>query len=180
MALKPTIYKFNISVSDLNQDYFDTLNLTIALHPSETVERMMARVIAFCIHAHQDKDKLLSFTKGLSAVDEPDIWLKTLDDQLDIWIDVGEPNFERVKKACRLAKRAYLYCFNSKADVWWQQSQPEFSKLAVNVCQFNWIEIQNLSQLVSRTLDLSVTISGESAYIAGPKQQAEVNWSVLQ
>jgi uncharacterized protein YaeQ len=70
MALKPTIYKFTISLSDLNQDYFDTLQLTVALHPSETIERMMARVFAFCLHAHSNQDDLLRFTKGLSAVEE--------------------------------------------------------------------------------------------------------------
>ena len=40
MAIKPTIYKFKISLSDLNRDYYTALNLTVAQHPSETVERM--------------------------------------------------------------------------------------------------------------------------------------------
>ncbi|AGH45888.1 hypothetical protein C427_3780 [Paraglaciecola psychrophila 170] len=98
MALKPTIYKFKLSVSDLNHDYFDSLNLTVALHPSETKERMMVRVLVFCLHAYQDHENLMAFTKGLSAIDEPDIWLRGLDDQLYLWVDVGEPSFERIKK----------------------------------------------------------------------------------
>ena len=74
MAIKPTIYKFRISLSDLNRNYYDTLNLTIALHPSETLERMMARVIAFCLNATEN----LTFTKGLSDIDEPDISWKNI------------------------------------------------------------------------------------------------------
>lgn len=69
MALKPTIYKFRIALTDLNRDYYDSLNLTIALHPSETIPRMMARVLAFSMNA----SPTLLFTKGLSTVEEPDI-----------------------------------------------------------------------------------------------------------
>jgi len=74
MAIKPIIYKLRIALSDLERNYYDSLSLTVALHPSETIERMMARVIAYCINAQEG----LAFTKGLSAVDEPDIWVRTL------------------------------------------------------------------------------------------------------
>jgi uncharacterized protein YaeQ len=180
MALKPTIYKFKLSISDLNNDYFDTLNLTVALHPSETKERMMVRVLVFCLHVYQDHENLMTFTKGLSAIDEPDIWLRGLDDQLHLWVDVGEPSFERIKKSCRLAKQTYVYSFNSKSNAWWKQSQTQFNSLPVNVSSFDWQEVQALSGLLSRTMDLSVTLSGQSAYIAGEHNQVEVNWQVLQ
>jgi uncharacterized protein YaeQ len=180
MAIKPTIYKFKISLSDLNNDHFDSLNLTVAQHPSETLARMMARVLAFCLHAHQDEYELLAFTKGLSSVEEPDIWLKGLDDQLHMWIDVGEPAFERMKKASRLAKSTFVYTFNSKSDVWWKQSQAQFEKLDISVTKFEWEEIQQLTQLVDRTVELAVTITGQSAYVAGTTEQVEVNWSSLQ
>lgn len=95
MALKPTVFKFQVSLSDLNRNYYDTLNLTVAQHPSETTERMMARVLAFCINAQEHLD----FTRGLSTVEEPDIWARTLDDQISLWIDVGEPAVDRIKKS---------------------------------------------------------------------------------
>ena len=180
MALKPTIYKFKLSVSDLNHDYFDPLNLTVALHPSETKERMMVRVLVFCLHAYQDNENLMTFTKGLSAVEEPDIWLKGLDDQLHLWVDVGEPSFERIKKSCRLAKQTYVYSFNSKSNAWWKQSQAQFSTLPVNVLSFDWQEIQELSSLLERKVELSVTLSGNSAFIAAQHKQVEVNWQALQ
>jgi uncharacterized protein YaeQ len=180
VALKPTIYKCNLSIADLNNDYYDQRNLTLALHPSETPERMMARLLAFCLHGHQDTDKLMTFTKGLSAVEEPDIWLRGLDDQLHLWIDMGEPAFDRIKKACRLAKQTYVYSFNSKSQVWWKNATAQYSALQVNVLQFEWSEIQALSRLLSRTMTLSITLSGDSAFIAGQDEQVEVNWQVLQ
>lgn len=176
MALKPTIYKFRISLSDLNRDYYDTLNLTIAQHPSETVERMMVRVLAYCINAQEH----LTFTKGLSEINEPDIWVRSLDDQILLWIDVGEPTVERIKKVSRLSKTVKVYSFNSKSDVWWSQSQEKFKRLEASVYQFNWENIQALAELVKRTMDISVSITGDSAYVATESGECEVNWLVLQ
>ncbi len=176
MALKPTIYKFKIALSDLNRDYYDSLNLTVAQHPSESHERMMTRVLAFAINAQEH----LSFTKGLSEIDDPDIWAKSLDGQLQLWIDVGEPATDRIKKATRLAKEVKVYSFNSKSDVWWQQNQDKFNQLSASIFQFKWEDIQSLAKLVERTMDLSITITGDSAYIAAALGECEVSWVNLK
>ena len=176
MALKPTIYKFRISLSDLNRDYYDSLNLTLAQHPSETVERMVARVLAYCINAQEH----LEFTRGLSEVDEPDIWLRTLDDQTALWIEVGEPSVERTKKAGRLADEVKIYSFNSKSDVWWEQLKGKMNFLKAAVYQFKWEDIVALAALIGRTTDMSISISGDSAYIATEKGECEVVWILLK
>ena len=176
MAIKPTIYKFRISLSDLNRNYYDTLNLTLAQHPSETLERMMARVLAYCINAQDG----LVFTKGLSDIDEPDIWVRTLDEQTALWIEVGEPAFDRLKKATHLANKVSVYSFNSKSDVWWKQLVNKAQKLNISVFQFDWEEIKELTSFVQRTMDVSISITGESAYIATETGESEVNWTQLQ
>jgi len=176
MALKPTIYKFNISLSDLNRDYYDTLQLTVAQHPSESHERMMARVLAFCLNAQES----LIFTKGLSEPDEPDIWLHTLDDQLALWIDIGEPAVDRIKKATRIAKKVKVYSFNSKSDVWWQQNQNKFAMLSASIIQFDSQDISALAALVARTMTCSITVTGDSAFVATESGECEVNWRSLQ
>lgn len=176
MALKPTIYKFRISLSDLNRNYYDTLNLTLAQHPSETIERMMVRVLVYCINARED----LVFSKGLSEVDEPDIWAHALDEQVLLWIDVGEPTIERLKKVRHQAKSVKVYCFNSKADVWWEQIKSKVQPLAIAVYKFDWNEILTLASLVQRTMDMSVSITGDSAYIATESGECEVGWVTLQ
>jgi uncharacterized protein YaeQ len=176
VAIKPTIYKLKISLSDLNRNYYDTLNLTLALHPSETVERMMVRVLAFCLNAQEH----LSFARGMTETDEPDIWARTLDDQIKLWVEVGEPAADRIKKISRLAPTVKVYCFNSKSDVWWQQSKDKIKQLKVSVKQFQWQEIQALAAMVQRTMEISVTITGDSAYVATESGECEVNWEVLQ
>ncbi|WP_413698976.1 YaeQ family protein [Psychromonas sp. KJ10-10] len=178
MALKPTIFKLSVNRCDLNNDIYDTLSLTVAQHPSETLERMVARIVAFCLHSQQE---FLAFTKGLSNVDEPEIWAKSLSDELLLWIDMGEPSFERAKKASRLADAVNIYTFNSKSDVWWKQEQAQLSGLNnLAVYQFSFKQIQLLIKLVKRTMEWSVTISADSIYIASDLGECEVTLSVLQ
>lgn len=176
MAIKPTIYKLRISLSDLNRNYYDTLNLTLALHPSETLERMMVRVLAYCINAQEN----LVFTKGLSDIDEPDIWVRTLDDQTALWIEVGEPAFDRIKKSTHLSPSVKIYSFNSKSDVWWQQSKGKVSQLKASVYQFDWESVQELAAMVQRTMDISVSITGDSAYVATELGECDMSWERLQ
>ncbi len=171
MAIKPTIYKLRIALSDLNRDYYDSVNLTLALHPSETLERMMARVAAYCLSAEQT----LSFTKGLSMVEEPDIWAKSLDDQIELWIDVGEPSPERIKKSSRLAKKVKLYSFNSKSDTWWEQCKNKIKQYKnVQAYQFDWQQVVVLATFSKRTMNWSLTISGDTLYIAAEDQECEL------
>ena len=176
MALKPTIYKFKIALTDLNRQYYDTLNLTIAQHPSETLERMMARMLAFCLNAQES----LAFTKGLSSAEEPDLWAHSPDGRIALWIDVGEPAPERIKKASRIAQSVKVYSFNTKSNVWWMQEQVKFNELTAAIYQFQSPDIQALAKLVQRTMDISVTISEQSAYIAAEAGECEVSWAVLQ
>jgi uncharacterized protein YaeQ len=176
MALKPTIFKMNINLSDLNQELYETISLTVAQHPSETSERMMARVLAYCLNAQE----FLSFTKGLSVADDPDIWAKNFSDEFLLWVDVGEPAFDRIKKASRKANKTKVYTFNSKSDVWWQQSQSDFSQLSVDVYQFEYAQIQALANLVQRTMDFSMTVSGDTLYIAAELGECEITCRELQ
>ena len=176
MAIKPTIYKMKISLSDFNRDYYGSLNLTLAKHPSETMERMMVRVLAFCLNAEEE----LSFTKGLSSIDEPDIWLKTIDGQISCWIEVVEPSVERIKKSTRLADKVKVYCFNSKSDVWWKQSQDKINLLAAFVFEFEWESVQRLSRFVTRTMDLSISISEDSLYVVTEQGECELTLKALK
>lgn len=74
MAIKSTVFKVDLQITDLDRDYYQGHLLTVARHPSETNERMLMRIIAFALHASDG----LSFTKGISSDDEPDIWKKIL------------------------------------------------------------------------------------------------------
>ncbi|WP_022668928.1 YaeQ family protein [Desulfospira joergensenii] len=176
MALKPRIYKAKISLADIELNHYENLSLTLAQHPSETLERMMARVLAYCMNA----GKSLRFTKGLSSVEEPDIWARTLDNQISLWIDIGEPSYDRIKKACRLSQAVKVYSFNLKSDNWWAKEQEKYKDLRASVFQFHWKGIQALAGLVKRTMDLSVTASDGLLYVSSENGTCEVAWTELQ
>lgn len=179
MALKPTIYKFNISLADLNHQHYPNLNLTLAQHPSETIERMLVRVMVYCLHCFDDNDDMLAFTKGLSSTEEPDLWQKTLDDQVLSWIDVGEPSFDRMKKACRLAKKTFVYSFNTKSDVWWKQNKQQLDSLPIQFFAFQWEQIKALAAHIERKSEWSITISDDVLSVSTASEQLEVNWAAL-
>ena len=96
MALKPTIYKAQIELADSDNNRYESLSLTLARHPSETLERLAARLMAYCLNASRG----LEFTRGLSTADEPDIWLHSDSGEIEHWIELGQPEHLRLRKAC--------------------------------------------------------------------------------
>ena len=136
----------------------------------------MVRVLAFCLNTSEQ----LLLCKGLSDTEEPDIWAHTLDGNLELWIDVGEPSPERVKKVSRIAKKVKIYSFNSKAQTWWQQNEKQLTNLDVNVYRFQWGQVQALASIIDRGVDLSITISGDSLFVASELGECELILQGLQ
>ena len=119
MALGSTVYKAELSVADIGRNYYADHVLALARHPSETEERLMVRLLAFALHAHND----LRFGRGLSTDDEPDLWQKDPTGVIDLWIDVGLPDERAVRKACGRASRVVVLAYGGrKLDMWWQQN----------------------------------------------------------
>ena len=180
MALKPTIYRFDIALSDIDRDLYEDLNPTVAQHPSETIERMFARLLAYCLNAAEDaRGGKLAFAAGLSENQQPDLWRHSLDGRIMEWIEVGEPAVNRLRKASRLAETVRVYSFNSRSDVWWRQAEGELEAMPVEVYQLPWDSIRELAALSQRTMQLSVTIARPSVFVAAELGEVEVNCTSL-
>jgi len=125
MALKSAIFKVDLDISNIDHNHYSQHNLTIARHPSETDLRMMLRVVVFACHASDT----IQFTKGLCSSDEPDLWQKNMNDDIELWIELGQPDEKRIRKACSRAKNVIVYCYSTKsAAVWWKQAESKFSR----------------------------------------------------
>lgn len=162
MALKPTIYKAQIELADSDRNCFESLSLTLARHPSETLERMAARLLAFCLNCTRG----LEFTKGISTADEPDVWAHSDSGEIEHWIEVGQPEQPRLRKACGRARRVSVYAFAKSAPTWWKLQGEEISTLPrVQVWQFDWAEIQAAAGLLDRTMQLNASIVGGIIYL---------------
>lgn len=163
MAEKATIYKANITLADMDRSVYGDYNLTVALHPSETVERMMVRILAFCYCAAEN----LTFTKGLSSMEEPDLWLKHDNGTILQWVEVGQPAPDRLKKACGQAQAVQVFSYGRGMDVWWKTNSAAIRALPkVTIQCFAADELQQLCKLADKTMKLTVTITETIAYVS--------------
>ena len=156
MAQKSTIYKVELSVSDMDRHYYETHKLTVAKHPSETDERMMVRLLAFALNAHEQ----LEMTRGLSTDDEPDVWQKSLSGELELWVALGLPSEKIVRQSCGKADAVIIYSYGGRtAEIWWEKiknSTTRFDNL--QVINFSEDDTSALAKLASRTMKLQVNI----------------------
>jgi uncharacterized protein YaeQ len=164
MAQKATIYKVELSVSDMDRHYYETHKLTVAKHPSETDERLMVRILAFALNAHEQ----LEMTKGLSTDDEPDIWQKSLSDELDLWVTLGLPSEKVVRQSCGKSEAVIIYCYGGRtADRWWEKiknSTTRFDNL--RVFNFSEEDTNALGDLANRSMKMQVNIQDGDVMIS--------------
>ena len=156
MAQKATIYKVELSIADMDRHYYETHNLTVAKHPSETDERLMVRLLAFALNAHEK----LEFTRGLSSDDEPDIWQKSLSGELELWVTLGLPGEKIIRQSCGKANEVIVYCYGGRtAETWWEKvknSTTRFDNL--QIINFSEKDTNELGKQVSRSMKLQVNI----------------------
>jgi uncharacterized protein YaeQ len=163
MATKATIYKALLNIANMDTNYYYEHNLTLALHPSETEERLMARVVAFILNANED----LGFCKGISEDDEPDLWEKSLDGEIQLWIDLGQPDEKRIKKACNRSKRVIIYTYQENmAQPWFKQMEKVINRW--NNLSIIYLNIDgDIEELAKRGMNLQCNISDEELTLIG-------------
>lgn len=162
MAIKATIYKADLSIADMDRNYYHEHSLTIARHPSETDERVMIRVLAYALHA----DPALAFTKDLFDVDEPALWLKDLTGAIDLWIEVGQPDEKRLLKAAGRAEKVIVYSYSATSSIWFKGIANKIER-AKNVSVINIpAEISaQLEKMASRSMALQCTIQDGQVWL---------------
>jgi uncharacterized protein YaeQ len=178
MALKSTIFKASLQVSDLDRNYYQDHSLTIARHPSETDERMMLRVLAFARHASES----LVFGKGLSAEDEADLSESDLTGAIQLWIDVGQSEEKILRRACGRATQVVVYTYGGHtAELWWQKNQSDLERIR-NLTVINVpIEASRaLASLAERNMDLRCTLQEGHIWLSDDKKEVEIDVLTLK
>ncbi len=163
LALKSTIFKAELQVSDLDRHHFATHALTIARHPSETDARMMVRLLAFALNA----DEALEFGRGLSSEGEPDLVKKDLTGAIDLWIDVGLPDEREIRKAAGRAREVKVYTYGGRsAALWWTQNETALERLSnVSVIDIPEDALDAVSSRAERNMRLDCTIQEGQLWI---------------
>ena len=177
MALKATIYKATLNVTDMVRHVYEEFPLTIACHPSETEARMMLRLLAFALHA----DEQLQFGRGISTDDEPDLWQKSLTGDIELWIDLGMPDESRIRKACGRARQVLLMVYGDRsAAVWWPKQAPSLARFSnLQVVQVTDESLQALAELASSNMALQCVIDEGQVSFSSSGHDALVNIELL-
>lgn len=154
MATGSTIYKVQLSISDMDRNYYETHEITIAQHPSETDLRLMIRLVAFVLNA----TNRLMITKGIGGEDEPQLWEKNYGGEIELWIDLGQVDEKRLRKACGRAEKVVVYTYNLKsATAWWKQYGAAFARFKNFTCIH--LNAGGIEKLCERSMQLQCTIS---------------------
>ncbi len=165
MALKSTIFKAELAVAHLDRGYYADHALTIARHPSETDERMMVRVLAFALHAHER----LEFGRGLSSEDEPALVRRDLTGAIEEWIDVGLPDEKEVRRACGRAGAVHVLAYGGRAvSLWWDKARERLgAQDRLSVTEIAPAASAGLATLAARSMRLQCTIQESQVWIGG-------------
>jgi uncharacterized protein YaeQ len=178
MALKATIFKADLSVADIDRGYYQDHTLTLARHPSETDERMMVRVLAFAMHAHE----ALEFGRGLSTEDEPALVRRDLTGAIEEWIDVGLPDEKELRKACGRANAVHVLAYGGRAvALWWDKARDRLQQLdRLAVREVPAAASAGLARLAARSMRLQCTIQEGQIWIGDDAASVAVELGVLK
>lgn len=174
VAANSIIYKALLNIANMDQNYYEEHNLTLAQHPSENDLRLMIRVIAFILNA----SNTLVFCKDIADDDEPALWQKSLSGDIEMWIDLGQPDEKRIKKACGRSDKVIVYTFQEgMANAWFKQienSLHRFKNLQVIFLKIDG----DIESLIKRSINLQCNISDNELTLIDGDNSVVIGWEM--
>ncbi len=177
MALKAEIYKTELEVVDMDRNHYETYKLTIACHPSETLDRMMLRLLAYALDACEG----LVFGKGVSDSEEPDLWLKDYEGRIRLWVELGHPEEKILAKALKQADLVKVYTFSTRPALWWEPLAPRFAQeKKLQVIHVDAAAVKDLGALAEKGMSIQVSVQDGAVTVRNAKgAQLEVGMERL-
>lgn len=182
MALKATIHKIRLQLSDMDRHVYGDHELTIARHPSETDERMLVRALAYALNVPADDGRgRLELAKSLWDTDEPDLWQVDLTGDVVHWIELGQPDERRLAKAASRAEKVTVYSYASSTPIWWAGLQGKLIRAPkVEIWSIAPEASQALAQNVERSMGWQVTVQDGTAWVSDAARTVEVTPVLLK
>ena len=163
MAQTATIYNVTIDLSDLDRGVYETLDLRVARHPSETAEYMLVRLLAYCLEYQEG----IALTEGLSSGDEPALVVRDLTGRMTAWIEVGLPDATRLHRGSKLAGRAAVYTHRDARQLLSQLSGAKIHRAGdIPIRAFDRAAIEEVAALIERRVSLAISVSGGELLVA--------------
>ena len=170
MAQRSTVHRVQIELCDTDRQVYEDVQMSVARAESETPQRLVARLLAYCLCYERD----IEFTGGISAGDEPDVWVKEPGGRVRLWVEVGLPDPKRLTKAARHCSRVVLLAYGRRLADWQAEHLPQLSVLPnVTVAALDPAFVERLAELLDRSIVWSLTVSGGTLYLGCGEQQLE-------
>lgn len=162
MALTSTIHNVVVELSDVDRGVYETLDLRLAMHPSESPEYLVTRLFAYCLEVTEG----IAFTAGLSNGDEPAIVVRDLTGKLMSWIEVGMPDADRLHRASKLAGRVAVYTHRELRNVLAQLKDRKIHRASeIPVYSFGHGFIEEVAAGLGRRMKMSLSVIERHLYL---------------
>ena len=178
MSPKSTVMKVELQVSDMDRHYYASHALTLAQHPSETDLRLLVRLLAFALYA----DERLEFGRGLSDEDEPTLWRRDYTGAVEQWIELGQPDESRLRRAAGRAREVVAVGYGGNAAAsWWSRNASALARISnLSVIEFDADELDAALPLMGRGARLTAMIQDGELQLMDAERSVALRPRLLQ
>jgi uncharacterized protein YaeQ len=162
MALTSTIYNAAVDLSDVDRGVYESISVRLAMHPSETMEYMATRLLAYCLEYTEG----IAMTAGLSDGDEPAIVVRDLTGKITAWIEIGLPDADRLHRASKLAARVAVYTHRDPRILLGQLDGQRIHRAdEVAIYSFAGSFVNDLAARIERRVAMSLSVTEQHIYL---------------
>jgi uncharacterized protein YaeQ len=133
------------------------------MHPSESPEHLMTRLLAYCCEYTEG----IEFSRGISSPDDPAIGVRDLTGRLRTWIDIGAPDAARLHRASKAADRVAVYSHRDMTQLLPQWAGQRIHRAdAIDVFAVDRTLVDALAARLERRMAFTLTIIERQLYVA--------------
>ncbi len=162
MALTSTMYTLEITLSHVDRAVYESLSLRVPMHPSESAEYFVARLLAYCLEYTDG----IAFSRGVSDADEPTLCVRDLTGEIKVWIEIGAPDSARVHKASKASPRVAIYTHRDPGVVRRQYAGERIHRAEhIMLHALDRDLIAELVERLDRRMKLEVAVTDTTVYV---------------
>lgn len=162
MAQTATLYTLTVDLSLVDRGVYETLDLKVARHPSESAEYMVTRVLAYCLEYQEG----IAFTDGVSAGDDPPVLVRDLTGRITTWVEIGMPSAERLHRASKLGARVAVYTHRDIRQVLAQLAGERIHRAAeIPIYELDRAVVDACAAALDRRSSLTVNLTDGHLYL---------------
>ena len=163
MAQTATVYTATIDLADMDRNVYETLELRVARHPSETAEYMLVRILAYCLEYQEG----IALTEGVSSGSEPALVVRDLTGRITGWIEVGMPDAERLHRGSKLAGRVAVYTHRDVRQLMGNLNGQHIHRSEeIPIRAFDRTLIEEIAAHLDRRISMSLSVTGGELFLS--------------